>query len=136
MNSKEFTQWLSADWVGNINHWVKEKLARHRFNKVYRSYIRTKQEQLWILRIEEEFWLDLAAKMHSKETDEKLADVQRTRMLIEAIVDFFKKNKIITSGKNKKYCMAFKNTSMAQINKSQLFFQVCLLKNFSKDRKK
>jgi len=92
--TKQIWAFCNRDWVGNINHWVKEKLARHRFNKVYRSYIRTKQEQLWILRIEEEFWLDLAAKMHSKETDEKLADVQRTRMLIEAIVDFFKKNKI------------------------------------------
>jgi len=83
-----------ADWIREASYWFKEQSARHRFNKVYRSYIRTKQEQLWILRIEEEFWLDLAAKMHSKETDEKLADVQRTRMLIEAIVDFFKKNKI------------------------------------------
>ena len=91
MNLKEkIIEITSIDWINNFSDWVKEQLARREFKKVYKDYIKEKRRQFWILKIEEQFWIDLAAKMHTPEIDHQLGETQKSRMLIEAIVDFFK----------------------------------------------
>jgi len=82
-----------ADWIREASYWFKEQSARRRFNKVYKDYIKEKQRQFWILKIEEQFWIDLATKMHKPEIDHQLGEVTKSRMLIEAIIDFFKEKK-------------------------------------------
>ena len=82
-----------TDWIREASYWSKEQSARRQFNKVYKDYIKEKQRQLWLLKIEEQFWIDLATKMHTPEIDHQLGEVKKSRMLIEAIVDFFKEKK-------------------------------------------
>ena len=82
-----------TDWLREASYWSKEQSARRQFNKVYKDYIKEKKRQLWLLKIEEQFWLDLATKMHTPEIDHQLGEVKKSRMLIEAIVDFFKEKK-------------------------------------------
>ena len=94
MNLKEKVMGiLFSDWLKKIIDWKNEYLARREFRKVYKDYIKEKRRQFWLLKIEEQFWIDLATKMHTPEIDHQLGEVKKSRMLIEAIVDFFKEKK-------------------------------------------